>query len=166
VSRRQSQRPVILGPDGKPYVAPPKKPEPKADAPKSDGGNVVPSSFVAISDESHVWSSSLLRSLMAGGGSLTISTGCHKQPGDFRAVTAEQFDALTEGFDGHGGEELPTPPRDLTTYRDAYASATANCKHIDAVEVLYQRQWSCDDCGRILNRDDMRRAGYGRGYFS
>lgn len=161
MSRKQSQRPVILGPDGKPYVA---KAEPKAEAhqpERADGGSVMPTAFIV--DEAHVWTSSWLRGLMYGNQPLTATI--KRQPADFRAVTAAQVDALTEGFDGHGGEELPTPPRDLTTYRDAYASAAANCKHIDAVEVLYQRQWSCDDCGRILNRDDMRRAGYGRGYF-
>jgi hypothetical protein len=163
VSKKRS---VILGPDGKPYVAPPKPAAPVTVG--VDTAKGTDHTYVMVT-ESHVQSASSLfdavyRSMVgANPYGMRITTA---QPKDLRAISAEQFDALTEDFDGKGGEELPTPPRDLTTYRDAYASARSNCKHIDAVELLYQRQWSCDDCGRILNRDDMRRAGYGRGYFS
>jgi hypothetical protein len=162
VSAKKDTTPKILGPDGKPYVAPTKKPEVKAETPKADGGRVIPSTIYGIDlGYGHDWTVSWMSRFITD--ELLKSSAA---PKDFRAITAEQFDACAADFDGKGGEELPAPPRDLTTYRDAYASARSNCKHIDAVELLYQRQWSCDDCGRILNRDDMRRAGYGRGYFS
>ena len=164
MTRKQPQRSVILGPDGKPYVAPTKKPEAKAETPKEDGGTIIPRSYEFTADfgGGSGWMARLLTSSDFGTG-VTIKP---RHPAkDLRAITSEQIDALTAGFEGHGGEELPTPPRDLTTYRDAHASARANCKHIDTIEVLYQRQWSCDDCGRILDREAMRRAGYGRGYF-
>ena len=71
----------------------------------------------------------------------------------FRDAVAEQVAALTEGFDGKGGEELPQPERDLTAYRDAIASAQANCPHENAVELLWGKAYTCDDCGRSLKGD-------------
>lgn len=77
----------------------------------------------------------------------------------FRSAIARDIEALTRGFKGKGRKELPRPERDLTTYRDALASAQANCKHENAIELLWRREWCCDDCGRILGPKDMPRRG-------
>lgn len=69
-----------------------------------------------------------------------------------------QVAALTADFEGVGGEELPRPPVDLTTYVDAFASAAANCRHENTREVMYGRQWNCLDCKRVLDRAAMRAA--------
>lgn len=69
-----------------------------------------------------------------------------------------QVEALTAGLDWHGGAEMPLPEPDLTSYRDAFASARANCRHDNAIETLHEREWVCDDCSRVIGRDEMRRA--------
>lgn len=79
---------------------------------------------------------------------------------------AEQIGTLTKGFKGKGGVEMAKPEPDLHTYRDAFASAAENCEHDDATELLYQREWVCDDCHKVLDRDAMRRARGSRSYWS
>jgi hypothetical protein len=73
-----------------------------------------------------------------------------------RDAVAEQIAALTADLDGFaGGEELPRPPADLTNYVEAFASAAKNCRHPNATDVLYGREWSCPDCHRVVGRDEM-----------
>lgn len=75
------------------------------------------------------------------------------------AVVARQLGELTADLDGwHGATEMPRPPRDLTSYADAYASAVRKCKHEDVNNISYGRQWLCTDCGRYLDRKAMREA--------
>lgn len=83
-------------------------------------------------------------------------------PAPLADAVAEQIEDLTADFDGTGGEEMPTPPRDLTTYRDAFESARKKCDHEDAREVLFGREWICDSCHRMLNREDIRKSGWSR----
>lgn len=46
--------------------------------------------------------------------------------------------------------ELPDT-RDLTSYKDAYASAIKNCKHDRHVrEILYRREYICLDCNKYI----------------
>ena len=100
--------------------------------------------------------------LMSG---LLAFSGHAVMPEDKAKLTdavAAQVEALTADFDGTGGEELPSPPKDLTTYRDAWASAAAKCDHQDAIEIMYGREWLCESCHRMLNREDMRKAGWSR----
>jgi hypothetical protein len=74
-----------------------------------------------------------------------------------REAIADQLGELTAGLDDFAGhDELPRPPRDLTTYADAFASAAAKCEHPDAENILYGREWLCPDCGRYLGRKDMK----------
>ena len=106
-----------------------------------------------------------LRSLMATGHEVTFGTGkrmsasagneVRPNPKSLRQAVAEQLEALTDGLEA-APDELPEPPRDLTTYRDAFASAAKACRHENATELLYQREWLCEDCGRVLGPRDMR----------
>lgn len=145
----------ILAPDGRPYVAP--KPKPTV----SIGGVDISSDVRSITFHSEPTVLSAVSIL----GRYFTSSSETPQVKPLAVAVADQIGALTADFDGASREELPAPERDLHTYRDAYASAAAKCLHDDAVELLYQRQWVCDDCGRTLNRDDMRRASHKRGSF-
>lgn len=156
----KKRKPVqILGPDGRPYV----KPEP----PKDESPKVTVTFDTArVSDHTGYLSSSSLWKSMYGSvfGTNPYWAALAGKPdtSPLRAAVAEQVEALTADFEGTGGEELPAPPKDLTTYRDAYASAAAKCDHQDAVEIMYGREWLCESCNRMLNRADMRKAGWSR----
>ena len=74
-------------------------------------------------------------------------------------VVARQVGELTRDLDGwHGVAEMPAPPRDLTSYADARASAVKKCRHEDVNNISYGRQWLCTDCGKYLDRKAMREA--------
>ena len=139
----------ILGPDGKPYRKPETPKTPKVtygfDAGRvgGSGGSVIPASLWAR--------------LFQSDSPFVYRPDKPVRP-NLADTVAAQVQALTASFDGVGHPEMPTPPRDLSTYRDAYADARAHCDHRDAVETLYQREWVCDDCHRVLSRDDLRRA--------
>ena len=74
------------------------------------------------------------------------------------AQLADLVGSLAPDF-GTDRPEAPRPPADLTAYGPAFASAAARCRHEDATETLYAREWWCPDCHRVLGRDDMRRTG-------
>lgn len=102
-----------------------------------------------------------------GNGSFYTSSGTGgSSPADagpsLADAMAKDITALTKGFKGKGGTEMPTPERDLHTYRDAFESARENCNHEDARELLYGREWVCDDCQRMLNRQDIRDSNWSR----
>ena len=70
-------------------------------------------------------------------------------------VVAKQVGELTADFDGKGKPELPSPPPS-DRYVDAYNSAVKNCTHQGSLqETLYQREWQCLLCGRVVSRKDM-----------
>ena len=71
---------------------------------------------------------------------------------------ARQVGLLTADLDFVGGEELPRPPADLSSYADAFAAAVASCEHENTNNISYGRQWLCDDCGKYLDRAAMQRA--------
>jgi hypothetical protein len=70
-------------------------------------------------------------------------------------VVAKQVGELTADFDGKGKPELPSPPPS-DRYVDAYNSAVRNCTHQGSLqETLYQREWQCLLCGKVVKRSDM-----------
>lgn len=157
----KKKRPALLGPDGKviDHRQFAKKPEPPRTTTVTTAGGYDLSSDL-LSFKIQYGAGILGRSIF---GPYPTQAA---RPRSLADAVADDVDALTAEFDGKGEAELPAPPADLTTYRDAYASAASKCLHADAIEMLYQRQWVCDDCGRTLNRDDMRRARAKRGIWS
>lgn len=149
------KKPVILGPDGRPYVAPPKKavakPEPE---PVKDLG--------PVSTELHSWTlkpyfdvsrylTDAGRSPLFGGLTAHLSTAS-KKPALADAV-ARDVAALTADFEGASIEELPKAPADLTTYADAFDSARKNCPHENVVSTMYaRREYFCEDCRTYIRR--------------
>jgi len=70
-------------------------------------------------------------------------------------AVAQQVGELTADFEGKGRPELPSPPPS-DRYVDAYNSAVRNCNHQGTLqETLYQREWQCLLCGRVVSRKDM-----------
>ena len=135
-----SKRKRILGPDGKPYVAPPK---PRTTGTEVRLGGQPVGRLVEFSFNFDI-ANPYRQALRAGHKS--------KPPALADAVEA-QVAALTATFDGVGGEELPQPPRDLTAYDDAFASAAKNCDHPDAEDVAYaKREMYCPTCRRYFKR--------------
>jgi hypothetical protein len=126
--------------------------KPKSDAPvPAFGGRVFSSNFtVRFSTD----------------GRLYVNRSPSTEPKDapsLRDAVADQVAALTVDLAGPDGPELPAPERDLTTYADAFASAAKKCDHRDAIETLYGREWVCDTCHRVLDREAMRKARGGGG---
>ena len=74
------------------------------------------------------------------------------------AVAEEVADLTADLDDFESKPELPAPPRDLTTYADALASARAKCEHKNFTNILYGREWQCDDCGKYLSKEDVRKS--------
>ncbi len=77
------------------------------------------------------------------------------KPDPLRAIVRKQIQeiAATAPADWHGGEELPAPPRDLTTYRDAFESARKNCTHPNYEDTVYaKREAYCPDCRQFIKR--------------
>lgn len=73
-------------------------------------------------------------------------------------AVANQIGELVDGLDEFRGiEEMPRPPRDLTAYADAFASAQKRCRHQDVNNVEHRRTWYCVDCRQHLDYDAMRR---------
>lgn len=146
------KRPVILGPDGRPYVAP--KAARPAPAPK-------PEPAPGVADEVHEWTFRLgaidvSRYLTDIGrspfGSFRIDTAAAKKPALADAV-ARDVDALTADFEGAGGVELPRPKADLTTYADAFDSARRKCPHENTIDMTYaRREVYCEDCRQYVKR--------------
>ena len=70
-------------------------------------------------------------------------------------AVAQQVGELTADFEGKGRPELPSPPPS-DRYVDAYNSAVRNCNHQGTLqETLYQREWQCLLCGKVVHRSDM-----------
>lgn len=74
-----------------------------------------------------------------------------------------QVDELVAGFDGESRAEMPEGSRDLTAYADAFDSAARKCPHYNTVEMLYNREYLCEDCRSIVSYaklvHDRRRFG-------
>jgi hypothetical protein len=158
------KKPVILGPDGRPYVAP-RKPQ----AESRPVGTKVELAGVDISDSVSSFTFEYGGSLGSIYGRLFASPERTKK--DDRTpladAVAQQVADLASDFDGQGIEELPKPERDLHTYADAFASARENCQHPDVESTMYARQeFYCPDCRRYINAAEYRRTrtGFGR-YF-
>lgn len=68
---------------------------------------------------------------------------------------------LTDSLEGwKGGEELPKPQRDLTTYAHAYESARENCPHENTTELLWHREYKCEDCLTIVPYAAIKKMGW------
>jgi hypothetical protein len=167
----RKKKPVILGPDGRPYVAPPKKAEPVVgfDAASGKDSTVIATADgTVISDEVHSWtfdlSGHLQRSLYG-----SLFAGPRPKLEAKRSLAdavGADVDALTADFDGTGGAELPKPPPDLHTYADAYLSAVKNCRHPNPESTLYsQGEFFCPDCQRYFGPEEYKRTRTGFGWF-
>lgn len=74
-------------------------------------------------------------------------------------AVANQIGELVDGLDDFRGiEEMPTPARDLTAYRDAWTSARRNCPHLNVYSATHGRLWGCNDCLQYLDRAAMQEA--------
>lgn len=85
-------------------------------------------------------------------------------PQEVRTLTAailRDIHQLTDGLEGwKGGEELPKPQRDLTTYAHAYESARENCPHENTTELLWHKQYKCEDCLSIVPYAAIKKRGW------
>lgn len=93
-----------------------------------------------------------------------MATGPEDGP-RLRDVVGSQLFEMTKDLDDfEGRSELPTDDADLTTYADAFASAVRHCKHENTTNTLYMREWKCDDCGKYLDKAQMKRKNGGLGW--
>lgn len=51
--------------------------------------------------------------------------------------------------------ELPSAPKDLTRYVDAYEEAVKTCPHINVNMIIYNQEYSCSDCGKYMNKQTL-----------
>ena len=108
---------------------------------------------------SQIWKSMLNRKYLTYQG-IDLSARLDIEPAvTLEAAVNDQLRSIlgTAPADWHGGEELPRPALDLTSYADAFASAAKNCEHENATDVLYGREWHCEDCGRYFDRAEWNR---------
>lgn len=159
---------VILGPDGRPYVAPKPKPEMSVTVGGVDvSADVKDFTITTARDVASDYLGGAMASYLSKPSIYTLffghSTKPEKKPRSLADAVGDDVAALTADFEGSGGPEMPAPVRDLDTYHGAFASAAANCLHENAIEMLYGREWTCDDCGRSIDRAEMTRAREKRG---
>jgi hypothetical protein len=155
--RKQTDKPVLLGPDGKPWVAP--KKERTGPTPE----RVAELESAAVVDESYVFPTSLLRSLTLEFNGVSFAGSSESKPKATETLASKvkrQVDALAADFDGQAtAPELPRPEPDLHTYADAYASAVKKCPHPNLEDTIHSRgEYMCLDCQRYLTTDEVRRA--------
>jgi hypothetical protein len=143
----KKKRPVILGPDGKPYVAP-----------RSDG---MPYTFTTtLPAEPATGVIGLMQRLIAAEPSARV--GPKKET--LASAVAAQVAALTATFDGETREEMPKPEPDLHTYVDALASARKKCQHPHPESTTYSKgEWFCPDCERYFGPEEYQRTRTGLG---
>lgn len=155
---------VILGPDGRPYVAPPKRAVAEAEV---GGGSVIPNAASFSITLDRVSMDRYVRSVLIGGSGMNLSTSPTPDAAEtLPSAVARQVGDLTADFEGAGHEELPQPTPDLHTYADALASAMKNCKHETVTDTIHSRgEYFCEDCRKYLSRDDMKKRNAGGGYF-
>lgn len=66
----------------------------------------------------------------------------------------DDIETLIDGLDWPPAPaELPRPDPDLSRYDDAFAVAAEGCRHRNAIELLYRREWVCEDCHRVVRRN-------------
>lgn len=145
---------VILGPDGKPYVAPKPKVEPKV---------TVELAGVDVSADVKDYTFTFERHLSPSFGSIYQSLmdspirAKHEAKKPLAEAVADQVGALAADFDGVGGAELPQPEPDLHTYADAYASAVKKCRHPNPESTMYARgEFFCPDCQRYFGPEEYK----------
>jgi hypothetical protein len=143
----RKKKTVILGPDGKPYVAPPKETD------QDPATQVRETRTIEFNHDITAYTLQRMAGLLGH----EPKSGKPREKPLAKAV-AEQVAALAADFEGETREELPKPAADLHTYTDALASARKNCKHPYPESTTYAKgEWYCGDCERYFGPDEYAR---------
>jgi len=71
---------------------------------------------------------------------------------------AKDIESLTAGLEDFAGKkELPLNKKkelDLSKYEDALEHLRITCTHDSTHDILWQREWVCDDCDKHFNRTE------------
>ena len=87
---------------------------------------------------------------------LTTAEPPKKQGPSLEERVAADLESIEYPEDWKGGEELPQPDKDLSTYADALASARAKCDHTNLINTLYNREWQCADCEKYFDLREIQ----------
>lgn len=154
---------TLLGPDGQPLDLDrlrTKQREEAVEKPRATNGSLS-NATVGISDEVHDWSFDVAKLLYANrlrAGHVSLDGEVTRKPKPLAERVADDVEALTADLDFEGRPELPRPTPDLTAYADALDVAIRSCPHQNVEDTIHSRgEYQCQDCGRYLSRDDMRR---------
>jgi hypothetical protein len=89
---------------------------------------------------------------------------------------AKDIESLTAGITLEGksthkdGKELPKKETTFdASYVDAYEAAIKNCVHTNIQNLLYNKEWYCEDCGKHFNQAEIKKIMARRnpfGYFT
>lgn len=89
-----------------------------------------------------------------------------EQPLEVRV--AKDIESLTAGLDDFKGEK-ELPKKEFTifdaSYADAYDAAIKNCVHANVQNLLYNKEWYCEDCGKHFNQAEYKNIMSRRGPF-
>ena len=84
-----------------------------------------------------------------------------KESLELALAVQRDIDSLTQNLKGwKGKQELPEAEKDLTSYRDAYESARENCDHENTTELLWHKEYKCEDCQKIVGYKEVRKGWF------
>lgn len=81
-------------------------------------------------------------------------------------ISALLENVVLDGVSVHkDGIELPAGTPDLTAYEAAFEYAIKTCPHENITNLLFGREWQCDDCHKYFGLAEYKKIISKRGFF-